>query len=84
MQLKLTLLSSSWIITVSVVLIMIEVVYSGTPLLWTPLGQFELSLFQRCITYSLVHYCCFWDYEKCPYLRGVLISECLDLRGFTV
>ena len=40
-------------------------------------------LISEVITYSFVYCCHFWHYEKCPYLRGVLISECPDLRGFT-
>ena len=41
-----------------------------------------VSLFQT-YKYSFVHHCRFWDYEKRPDKR-VLISECLDMRGFTL
>ena len=50
--------------------------YSGTSLIWTPLGQKKVSLLVRCPDFTgfNVHKQGVWDSQMCPVYRGVLIS----------
>ena len=50
--------------------------YSGTSLIWTPLGQKKVSLLVRCLDFRgcNVHKQGVWDSQMCPVYRGVLIS----------
>ena len=47
--------------------------YSGTSLIWTPLGPFQVSTLWRCPDFLCK--CSIWDHNKCPEYGGVLISE---------
>ena len=58
--------------------------YSGTLLLWTPLGQLELSLFQRYPYFSGSLQIVLYAIVAFETMKNVLISVCPDLRGFTV
>ena len=51
-------------------------IYSGTFLIWTPLGQKKVSLLVRCpdVRGCNVHKQGIWDSQMCPVYRGVLIS----------
>ena len=51
-------------------------VYSGTPLIRTPLGEKKVSLLVRCPDFRgcNVHKQGVWDSQRCPVYRGVLIS----------
>ena len=53
-------------------------VYSGTFLIWTPLGQKKASLLVRCSDFRgcNVHKQGVWDSKVCPVYQGVLISGC--------